>query len=215
MNYRRRIRSLLLYLCYVFRALINSLACWIWCGTVHCGPIRRVNDINAPLRCFNYWRGFDFRIKNGCFSSSILAYIWTVCVCSVSVELVPHGRGLDVKRPCVCFSTLLKFVYSLSLLCVALYCVFREQIISPKLHRFPNLFLQLRLLLASSNENIVKNMFICLYEAFMLRGMHFTSLMQVHCCLLASFFKYRTGMHHEMVFNTPAPLDKGQWTENE
>ena len=26
-NYRRRLRSLLLYLCYVFRALINSLAC--------------------------------------------------------------------------------------------------------------------------------------------------------------------------------------------
>ena len=81
--------------------------------------------------------------------------------------------------------------------------------------RFPNLFLQLRLLLASSNENIVKNMFICLYEAFMLRGMHFTSLMQVHCCLLASFFKYRTGMHHEMVRHPPASLDKGQWTTNE
>ena len=26
-SYRRLIRSLLLYLCYVFRALINSLAC--------------------------------------------------------------------------------------------------------------------------------------------------------------------------------------------
>ena len=27
-SYRRRLRSLLLYLCYVFRALINSLVCW-------------------------------------------------------------------------------------------------------------------------------------------------------------------------------------------
>ena len=26
-SYRRRLRSLVLYLCYVFRALINSLAC--------------------------------------------------------------------------------------------------------------------------------------------------------------------------------------------
>ena len=29
-SYRRRLRSLLLYLCYVFRALINSLACWLY-----------------------------------------------------------------------------------------------------------------------------------------------------------------------------------------
>jgi len=27
-SYRRRLRSLLLHLCYVFRALINSLVCW-------------------------------------------------------------------------------------------------------------------------------------------------------------------------------------------
>ena len=26
-RYRRRVRSLLLYLCYIFRSLINSLAC--------------------------------------------------------------------------------------------------------------------------------------------------------------------------------------------
>ena len=26
-SYRRRLRSMLLYLCYVFRALINSLVC--------------------------------------------------------------------------------------------------------------------------------------------------------------------------------------------
>ena len=29
-TYRRRLRSLLLYLCYVFRAQINSLVCWEW-----------------------------------------------------------------------------------------------------------------------------------------------------------------------------------------
>ena len=30
-SYRRRLRSLLLYLCYVFRALINSLGCYfVW-----------------------------------------------------------------------------------------------------------------------------------------------------------------------------------------
>ena len=28
-SYRRRLRSLLLYLCHVFRALINSLVCWV------------------------------------------------------------------------------------------------------------------------------------------------------------------------------------------
>ena len=30
-SYRRRLRSLLSYSCYVFRALINSLVCWSWC----------------------------------------------------------------------------------------------------------------------------------------------------------------------------------------
>ena len=29
-SYRKWLRSLLLYLCYVFRALINSLGCWFW-----------------------------------------------------------------------------------------------------------------------------------------------------------------------------------------
>ena len=29
-SYRRRLRSLLLYLCYAFRALINSLVCWFY-----------------------------------------------------------------------------------------------------------------------------------------------------------------------------------------
>ena len=29
-SFRRRLRSLLLYLCDVFRALINSLVCWFW-----------------------------------------------------------------------------------------------------------------------------------------------------------------------------------------
>ena len=29
-SYRRRLRSLLLCLCWVFRALINSLVCWLW-----------------------------------------------------------------------------------------------------------------------------------------------------------------------------------------
>ena len=29
-SYRKRLRSLLLYLCDVFRALINSLVCWFW-----------------------------------------------------------------------------------------------------------------------------------------------------------------------------------------
>ena len=40
-SYRRRLRSLLLYLCYVFRALINSLVCWF------CALYFRY----APARC--------------------------------------------------------------------------------------------------------------------------------------------------------------------
>ena len=31
-SHRRRLRSLLLYLCDVFRALINSLVCWFYCS---------------------------------------------------------------------------------------------------------------------------------------------------------------------------------------
>ena len=42
-NYRRRLRSLLLYVCYVHRALITSLVCWFFMwrnsGSVHCKEI--------------------------------------------------------------------------------------------------------------------------------------------------------------------------------
>ena len=42
-----------------------------------------------------------------------------MCMCSdLSAELVPHGRGLDVKRPCVYSTTLViihSFIHSLSL----------------------------------------------------------------------------------------------------
>ena len=41
-SYRRRLRSLLLYLCYVFRALVNSLACWCLLG--HFCWLWRVRD---------------------------------------------------------------------------------------------------------------------------------------------------------------------------
>ena len=34
-SYRRRLRSLLLYLCYVFRALINSLVCWSFISGIY------------------------------------------------------------------------------------------------------------------------------------------------------------------------------------
>ena len=45
-SYRRRLRSLLLYLCYVFRTLINSLVCWFCTSALGlvlfqiCFPIR-------------------------------------------------------------------------------------------------------------------------------------------------------------------------------
>ena len=52
-SYRRPLRSVLLYLCYVFRALINSLVCWLWHG--------RNTDIKIPppsflcLHFFFFW----------------------------------------------------------------------------------------------------------------------------------------------------------------
>ena len=35
-SYRRRLGSLLLYLCYIFRGLINSLVCWLRTSTDKC-----------------------------------------------------------------------------------------------------------------------------------------------------------------------------------
>ena len=46
-NYRRRLGSLLLYLCCVFRALINSLACWFSIVTWFC--FRSSQDLRPAL----------------------------------------------------------------------------------------------------------------------------------------------------------------------
>ena len=35
-------------------------------------------------------------------------YVWNPCVCVVPTELVPPWWRQDIKRPCVCFTTLLK-----------------------------------------------------------------------------------------------------------
>ena len=42
-SYRRRLRSLLLYLCYVFRALVNSLVCWSLRRTLRLNELQKKN----------------------------------------------------------------------------------------------------------------------------------------------------------------------------
>ena len=46
-NYRRRLRSLLLYSCDVFRALINSLVCWLCTGAL--GQVQFQTVIYTPV----------------------------------------------------------------------------------------------------------------------------------------------------------------------
>ena len=55
-SYRRRLRSLLLYLCCVFRALINSPVCWLWIQK-NCDYARCNKTYHAPssLRGGSYW----------------------------------------------------------------------------------------------------------------------------------------------------------------
>ena len=56
-SYRRRLRSFLLYLCYVFRALINSLVCCFsfvrWNAMVTMGeqPLSRLSDVFVLKLC--------------------------------------------------------------------------------------------------------------------------------------------------------------------
>ena len=45
-SYSRRLMSLLLYLCYVFRALINSLVCWSFSSTCFDACTKNRNTYN-------------------------------------------------------------------------------------------------------------------------------------------------------------------------
>ena len=58
-SYRRWLRSLLLYLCDVFRALINSLVCWFW--TVTWSP-RTVSDWNLLPPAPDWLQSFQSRL---------------------------------------------------------------------------------------------------------------------------------------------------------
>ena len=54
-------------------------------------------------------------------------------------------------------------------LCCPMLSDLREQLIPAKFHKFPSLFI-FSLLLASNNENIVRNLSAYLYKAFKLRS---------------------------------------------
>ena len=79
-SYRRRLRSLLLYLCYVFRALINSLVCWTL-GTPGY-QMCRLNDVK-------FWKYFTYNIAAETASAK-------VCSNSRSTEL-HNERGVGRK----------------------------------------------------------------------------------------------------------------------
>ena len=59
-SYRRRLRSLLLYLCYVFRALINSLVCWF---------------CTNALALFCFWVLIELSFSS-CLASSFFFLVW-------------------------------------------------------------------------------------------------------------------------------------------
>ena len=54
-SYRRRLRSLLLFLCGVFRALINSLVCWFFSVTEHVNFLR-THNLPSMILCLAGWK---------------------------------------------------------------------------------------------------------------------------------------------------------------
>ena len=72
-SYCRRLRSLLLSLCYVFRALINSLVWWFIWTRVQCSVCFQVDGIRNLSESFAY------------VSFGIVLFVWEVLPISVVV----------------------------------------------------------------------------------------------------------------------------------
>ena len=103
-SYRRRLRSLLLCLCDVFRALIYSLLCWL-CGC----SFGRSAPIKFCYSMYSYgWNGLP---------SSLYALVWTQCyLCRFSlgdlyqliiISMDSYARGLLLSSSC--FLVLVQF----------------------------------------------------------------------------------------------------------
>ena len=90
-SYRRRLGSLLLYLCYVLRALINSLVCWLFTHTfiqyTHC-RVFMTDYLRQTERCFSHKKGKKRKEKKTFYTH----------VRSVNTLLGVHDWLLKAKR---------------------------------------------------------------------------------------------------------------------
>ena len=63
---------------------------------------------SLSLVCFCFYFYFCLPPKHTYELMHSFVYVWNPCLCVVPTELVPPGWRQDIKRPCVCFTTLLK-----------------------------------------------------------------------------------------------------------
>ena len=81
-SYRRRLRSLLSYLCYVFRALINSLVCWF------CLVLNKVYSYTGIINSTN----------NNKYRKHKSNMIMSVLHCCSVRRQTPHGIGCILQK---------------------------------------------------------------------------------------------------------------------
>ena len=104
-SYRRRLRSLLLYLCYVFRALINSLVCCCCSDDCHLVPDVMLESV--------LWQDVLMTVIL-CQTS---CWVCSVAVCSDDCHFVP-----DVMLGFVLWQDVLMTVILCQTSCWVLFC---------------------------------------------------------------------------------------------
>ena len=88
-SYSRRLRSLLLYLCYVFRVLINSLVCWFL--LLYNAVFRSGADSLRSHVILHEWIAF-YSVFLNIYPSSVLTArsVYTIQPCTMSLHTKPH-----------------------------------------------------------------------------------------------------------------------------
>ena len=112
-SYHRRLRSLLLCLCGIFRALINSLVCWFCMRTLDLVPFQIAVIYQYRLwPCFGRWTFYRKRLAGD------LRKLFTCIVClhpEVSgqdwTRSRRHGKSLHTNVPVHSLWSFLQFPY--------------------------------------------------------------------------------------------------------
>ena len=85
-NHRRRLTSLLLYLCYIFQALINSLVCWFCTSALDLVRFQicfsfAIKVRSSDLRDEIFWVPLSLFFFPSIYSFFLLFSLWYICAC--------------------------------------------------------------------------------------------------------------------------------------